>query len=145
MAVWCAGATYCSPSIRAPIRRRSIRRRRGWQPRRHAPPIRHLIWPVANACWPITPLQSAITRKSATPRARRRPTFKPQKPCWNRPSWTLSTPRSEEHTSELQSLMRNSYAVFCLKKKKNTLAYEDDTYREITQDIHSQYTSQNEI
>src|SRR3546814_6411378 len=28
--------------------------------------------------------------------------------------------RSEEHTSELQSLMRNSYDVFCLKKKKNT-------------------------
>src|SRR3546814_9836512 len=27
--------------------------------------------------------------------------------------------RSEEHTSELQSLMRNSYAVFCLKKKNN--------------------------
>src|SRR3546814_1863192 len=26
--------------------------------------------------------------------------------------------RSEEHTSELQSIMRNSYAVFCLKKKK---------------------------
>src|SRR3546814_6803020 len=30
------------------------------------------------------------------------------------------TLRSEEHTSELQSLMRISYAVFCLKKKKNT-------------------------
>src|SRR3546814_10471147 len=29
------------------------------------------------------------------------------------------TPRSEEHTSELQSLMRISYAVFCLKKKNN--------------------------
>src|SRR3546814_1175028 len=29
-----------------------------------------------------------------------------------------SAPRSEEHTSELQSLMRISYAVFCLKKKK---------------------------
>src|SRR3546814_8190183 len=28
--------------------------------------------------------------------------------------------RSEEHTSELQSLMRISYAVFCLKKQKNT-------------------------
>src|SRR3546814_1210476 len=28
--------------------------------------------------------------------------------------------RSEEHTSELQSLMRRSYAVFCLKKKNNT-------------------------
>src|SRR3546814_4516816 len=33
-----------------------------------------------------------------------------------------ATERSEEHTSELQSLMRNSYAVFCLKKK--TLTYE---------------------
>src|SRR3546814_1160248 len=29
----------------------------------------------------------------------------------------ISARRSEEHTSELQSLMRNSYAVFCLKKK----------------------------
>src|SRR3546814_2788037 len=29
-------------------------------------------------------------------------------------------PRSEEHTSELQSLMRISYAVFCLKKKKDS-------------------------
>src|SRR3546814_3856052 len=32
-------------------------------------------------------------------------------------------PRSEEHTSELQSLMRNSYAVFCLKKKINIVIY----------------------
>src|SRR3546814_4833155 len=31
--------------------------------------------------------------------------------------------RSEEHTSELQSLMRNSYAVFCLKKKTNILIH----------------------
>src|SRR3546814_2390324 len=31
---------------------------------------------------------------------------------------SASTERSEEHTSELQSLMRISYAVFCLKKKK---------------------------
>src|SRR3546814_4192084 len=33
---------------------------------------------------------------------------------------TFASKRSEEHTSELQSLMRISYAVFCLKKKKNT-------------------------
>src|SRR3546814_10514255 len=33
------------------------------------------------------------------------------------PVWPFD-PRSEEHTSELQSLMRISYAVFCLKKKK---------------------------
>src|SRR3546814_7132405 len=32
---------------------------------------------------------------------------------------SICTNRSEEHTSELQSLMRISYAVFCLKKKKN--------------------------
>src|SRR3546814_12987654 len=32
--------------------------------------------------------------------------------------------RSEEHTSELQSLMRSSYAVFCLKKKTHVLATE---------------------
>src|SRR3546814_3997391 len=48
-------------------------------------------------------------------------------PC-RMPAWcsTLRSPRlatatvrrSEEHTSELQSLMRSSYAVFCLKKKK---------------------------
>src|SRR3546814_3266010 len=31
----------------------------------------------------------------------------------------VPTPRSEEHTSELQSLMRTSYADFCLKKKKH--------------------------
>src|SRR3546814_4954227 len=31
----------------------------------------------------------------------------------------IAVARSEEHTSELQSLMRISYAVFCLKKKKN--------------------------
>src|SRR3546814_3430646 len=35
--------------------------------------------------------------------------------------WLEGGDRSEEHTSELQSLMRISYAVFCLKKKKNTL------------------------
>src|SRR3546814_6636484 len=32
-----------------------------------------------------------------------------------------SRPRSEEHTSELQSLMRNSYAGFCLKKQKSEI------------------------
>src|SRR3546814_9835006 len=40
--------------------------------------------------------------------------YRPTLWCANR------TGRSEEHTSELQSLMRISYAVFCLKKKKET-------------------------
>src|SRR3546814_1660839 len=39
-------------------------------------------------------------------------------PAWQPALWEGSSAlRSEEHTSELQSLMRNSYAVFCLKKK----------------------------
>src|SRR3546814_9358095 len=41
--------------------------------------------------------------------------------CWMGPEWlgaVVSAYRSEEHTSELQSLMRISYAVFCLNKKK---------------------------
>src|SRR3546814_2407553 len=38
--------------------------------------------------------------------------------------------RSEEHTSELQSLMRISYAVFCLKKKKITkISYTSNKYK----------------
>src|SRR3546814_9026574 len=37
---------------------------------------------------------------------------------WDLPPETSEKFRSEEHTSELQSLMRISYAVFCLKKKK---------------------------
>src|SRR3546814_2238743 len=36
-------------------------------------------------------------------------------------SRAASPPRSEEHPSELQSLMRNSYAVFCLKNKKQAI------------------------
>src|SRR3546814_3567096 len=35
--------------------------------------------------------------------------------------------RSEEHTSELQSLMRISYAVFCLKKKKTDSSYQQES------------------
>src|SRR3546814_1995692 len=48
-----------------------------------------------------------------------------------KPSSAAANMRSEEHTSELQSLMRISYAVFCLKKKKQT-----------TVTIQSHYTKQ---
>src|SRR3546814_5457779 len=40
----------------------------------------------------------------------------------------LCAARSEEHTSELQSLMRISYAVFCLKKKKHKKQHETHHY-----------------
>src|SRR3546814_5555113 len=45
--------------------------------------------------------------------------------------------RSEEHTSELQSLMRISYAVFCLKKKIRYQAKELIRYKTITEIINS--------
>src|SRR3546814_6963118 len=41
-----------------------------------------------------------------------------KRPCNARARKKGALVRSEEHTSELQSLMRNSYAVFCLQKKK---------------------------
>src|SRR3546814_10223593 len=52
---------------------------------------------------------------SRTRKRSSRGTFKSQ-----RASYALAS-RSEEHTSELQSLMRISYAVFCLKKKINNI------------------------
>src|SRR3546814_7278013 len=51
-----------------------------------------------------------------------------------------SLDRSEEHTSELQSLMRISYAVFCLQKKKTTqsqLRYRRDTMTNTTTHINT--------
>src|SRR3546814_5569711 len=43
------------------------------------------------------------------------------------PQFGLSRLRSEEHQSELQSLMRHSYAVFCLKKKKTNITNKRTT------------------
>src|SRR3546814_3325107 len=48
--------------------------------------------------------------------------------------------RSEEHTSELQSLMRTSYAVFCLKKKNSPLTLAAPPFEQDTGSI-AQYSS----
>src|SRR3546814_3479064 len=80
---------------------------------------------------------------SAPPAARQRRTSMPNHPAWRVESrlprqsrWNPAAPapeaaqkpfRSEEHTSELQSLMRISYAVFCLTKKKDIKA-RSNTY-----------------
>src|SRR3546814_1309345 len=67
------------------------------------------------------PLQGEGRGGDGVPQRRRDVTCSERKPI---PTQTLplkgraSKLRSEEHTSELQSLMRISYAVFCLKKKK---------------------------
>src|SRR3546814_3390819 len=49
-------------------------------------------------------------------------------------------PRSEEHTSELQSLMRISYAVFCLKKKTKTKATNTKTNQRHARQTKTQQT-----
>src|SRR3546814_6324421 len=49
------------------------------------------------------------------------------------PLYRFAVERSEEHTSELQSLMRISYAVFCLKKKKIKINGQEDAYESKTQ------------
>src|SRR3546814_5472683 len=56
-------------------------------------------------------------------------------PPWaspDRTAWAVAWTRSEEHTSELQSLMRISYAVFCLKKKKTTQGKQSIQYLTVT-------------
>src|SRR3546814_2656818 len=81
-------------------------------PRRRAAPAR---WPHNAA--------SAASGTSRTDRARRRAGRSTRRRPARRAAAARSSARggerfrSEEHTSELQSLMRNSYAVFCLKKK----------------------------
>src|SRR3546814_1590802 len=74
--------------------------------------------PVAQTSWgtlvlvsnPSKPLNSVAELIAAAKQ-------EPNKLVYGSPG--VGTPRSEEHTSELQSLMRISYDVFCLKKKKD--------------------------
>src|SRR3546814_8543236 len=76
----------------------------------------------------------------------------PGHPVWREPDEWLGAPlaerfplhlmRSEEHTSELQSLMRISYAVFCLKKK-NCARFMSVTKRYKT--CKHNYTYQNQV
>src|SRR3546814_7139800 len=55
------------------------------------------------------------------PRCRFRPPKRAAAAARFRNRWPPPSARSEEHTSELPSLMRISYAVFCLKKKKEAI------------------------
>src|SRR3546814_2342714 len=69
--------------------------------------------PVLGSGPPPRRVPSASGSASPTPCGSRWPPSHPARPADRGPG----PPRSEEHTSELQSLMRISYAVFCLKKK----------------------------
>src|SRR3546814_9249369 len=59
----------------------------------------------------------------------------PEQMAWYRAQMGLASVRSEEHTSELQSLMRLSYAVFCLKNKKPIEDFYTITHDEYTKNI----------
>src|SRR3546814_3946756 len=72
----------------------------------------------------VRPLQMSLTPPLSSPRRR------PGSRRWHGVARRLDAglrrhDRSEEHTSELQSLMRISYAVFCLKKKTQHKSYSD--------------------
>src|SRR3546814_5196395 len=58
---------------------------------------------------------SSSADQSCALKADRRSSYRPQRNASR--TWSRSDRRSEEHTSELQSLMHISYAVFCLKQK----------------------------
>src|SRR3546814_7691531 len=71
--------------------------------------------------FPYTTLfRSGLTKQDRTALRLGRMIDRPQRPRLVTSGFGASSRRSEEHTSELQSLMRISYAVFCLKKKKTT-------------------------
>src|SRR3546814_1793280 len=88
--------------------------------------------PLAIICMPWSPICGVVV-KGDRANAREVPPASGNRPSvghgWRTPWGSVKVRsqnsggamlRSEEHTSELQSLMRISYAVFCLKKKKKT-------------------------
>src|SRR3546814_8431497 len=72
----------------------------------------HVLDAIGSFCEPLGLKQDTVTWDLPVPDEAR---------AWARE-------RSEEHTSELQSLMRTSYAVFCLKKKNNTKLHSNHKY-----------------
>src|SRR3546814_2040811 len=87
------------------LRRQGARRRRDVG--HVGTPAERKAWALGVICRSAVRVSAYLHRAFAVPRERRPRTGRPGR-----------TPRSEEHTSELQSLMRISYAVFCLKKKQ---------------------------
>src|SRR3546814_7806611 len=89
-----------------------------------SPGVRKTVEPCGLTAWPaIWPPASRTLNSIAAPnRCQKNRSILPVTPA--RPS---GSERSEEHTSELQSLMRISYAVFCLQKKTEKHNHTDNT------------------
>src|SRR3546814_7678401 len=94
------------PRPPAPVTIATLPSRRNWSKEK----LIDVSWRPSQRSWLLMRTPSPGTRPSGLCRAfeHRRRNIAQHRVC-----------RSEEHTSELQSLMRISYAVFCLKKKKN--------------------------
>src|SRR3546814_5513118 len=80
--------------------------------------------------WGAERLQHKLGREELVPAKFSVDMFRPA-------AMALTSVRSEEHTSELQSLMRISYAVFCLKKKKQQHRYYVTKYKHIAHPFYS--------
>src|SRR3546814_9641726 len=91
-------------------------------------------------------LKARQRRRGRNSQKRKRPRLPLKRRIISSFSKIIMISRSEEHTSELQSLMRISYAVFCLKKKNNTHLHPKTgriiyTTPEITQATTHQHTT----
>src|SRR3546814_2831509 len=86
---------------------------------RRRPPIRR----SSRKSWP----RRRVPKRFRLPRLRQPPNPFVLSLSKHRPCLRKRRARSEEHTSELQSLMRSSYAVFCLKKKTKQNTSNDNT------------------
>src|SRR3546814_7686665 len=92
-----------------------------WKVRRSCSSLMSVM-SLSGCCSPALLTSMSIRPNSSTTRATAR---------WQK---SRSPRRSEEHTSELQSLMRISYAVFCLKKKNITTHKQPEMY--VKHEIH---------
>ena len=91
--------------------------------------------PPRSTLFPYTTLFRSGTARNrqSVPSPAGRPRGSYPQPCRTfRPGHSRASPRSEEHTSELQSRPHISYAVFCLKKKKQTQLHSH-TFSVLTQ------------
>src|SRR3546814_9529617 len=100
--------------------------------------VRHTLIRASVGARSFTSSAASLPREPRLPARRNRrswphliPTLPDRYPCAQRrkPMVMIRHGRSEEHTSELQSLMRISYAVFCLKKKNK---HTSKTYTQYT-------------
>src|SRR3546814_9969544 len=103
----CAGQAHLANSLRKPLKKHN----------RTEAHIAPLYPAIVRLCCPASPSAHSMMRRRT--------------PDCERGRGTSSRFRSEEHTSELQSLMRISYAVFCLKKKTQTTKSDINSSRYI--------------